>query len=495
MMVNEKLHNRGICVVIPTYNNVGTIADVVRQTLAVCMDVIVVNDGSTDGTAAVLRSMAGITLVDYKRNRGKGYALKTGFRKALEMGFAYAITLDGDGQHYPHDIPRLLKANQQHPGALIVGRRNMTGVQRSRGSRFANGLSNVWFYVQTGCWLDDTQTGFRLYPLRKLHGLALLTARYEAELALLVMASWHGVRLVSVPVDVYYPPRGRRVSHFRPWRDFMRISLLNTVLCLLAVVYGWPLRLLRWLADVVRTVYSVLFVLFFSCCVITPAVCLYVRTGRMTEGKRRRLHGVIYHALRFVMIRHGIPGTRFTYRVSPKVSFGQPTVIISNHQSHLDLACQLIFTPRMVVLTNQWVWHNVLYGCLIRHAEFYPVADGIDALMPRLRSLVARGYSIAVYPEGTRSSDGSIGRFHQGAFYMAQELGLDITPMCLYGPGRILPKGTYWLNRGPIHVEVGDPIGREALRRMGDVRGQASAMRRYYVRWYEQLCNEMDRYV
>ena len=173
--------------------------------------------------------------------------MKTGFKKALEMGFSYAITLDSDGQHYPSDIPLFLKANQEHPGALIVGARDLTGVVRSKGSDFANKFSNFWFYIQTGRKLDDTQTGYRLYPIKKLYGLSLLTSKYEAELELLVFSSWHGVELVQIPVHVYYPPREERVSHFRPGWDFFRITVLNTVLCFLAVVYGLPLRFFRWL--------------------------------------------------------------------------------------------------------------------------------------------------------------------------------------------------------------------------------------------------------
>ena len=119
----QTLHDRGICAVIPTYNNGGTIAAVVRETLNECRDVIVVNDGSTDNTSVELRSIEGITLVEYSTNRGKGYALREGFKRALEMGFSYAITLDGDGQHYPSDICHFLTANQKHPGALIIGSR------------------------------------------------------------------------------------------------------------------------------------------------------------------------------------------------------------------------------------------------------------------------------------------------------------------------------------------------------------------------------------
>ena len=491
----QTLHDRGICVVIPTYNNGGTITRVVRETLLECRDVIVVNDGSTDNTSSQLHQVEGITLIEYATNRGKGYALREGFKRALEMGFSYAITLDGDGQHYPSDICHFLTANQKHPGTLIIGSRRLEGVERSEGSKFANKFSNFWFWVQTGRKLPDTQTGYRLYPLKKLRGLSLLTSRYEAELELLVFASWHGTELVPIDINVYYPPREERVSHFRPGVDFARISVLNTVLCFLAVVYGLPLRLFRLLSNIVRTGYSLLFVLFFCFCLITPAVWLYVKIGKLTEKKRHNLHRLIYHATRFVMLRHGIPGTCFSYQVAEGVDFNKPSVIICNHQSHIDLACQLIFTPNMIFLTNQWVWHNPLYGLLIRNAEFYPVAEGIDALMPKLQSLVERGYSIAVFPEGTRSKDCSIGRFHQGAFYIAEQLGLNIVPMYLYGPGKILPKKTYHLRKGPIYIEVDEPITNAQLKAMGDTKSQASLLRRQYIEKYEQIANQIEQNV
>lgn len=486
----QRLNDRGICVVIPTYNNEGTITAVVQATLQECRDVIVVNDGSTDGTRDILHGMEGITLVEYAENRGKGYALKCGFRRALQMGFAYAITLDGDGQHYPDDIALFLKANQQHPGALILGSRQMDGIERSLGSRFANEFSNFWFYVQTGRRLADTQTGYRLYPLKKLHGLELLTSRYEAELELLVQASWHGIEIVPINIKVYYPPLAERVSHFRPIRDFARISVLNTVLCFLAVVYGLPLRLWRWLDCGVRTVYAILFTLFFSLGVFTPMVWLFGR-----RGLKLWIHRLIYRSMRFLMLRHGIPGTTFTYKISEEVDFNKPAVYICNHQSHLDLPCQLMLTPKMVILTKDWVWNNPLYGLIVREAEFYPVSTGIEQLMPKLKSLVERGYSIALYPEGTRSENCRIGRFHKGAFAIAEQLGLDVVPMFLYGPGRILPKKTYHLRRGPIYMELGRPVTRAELNKMGDLRTQAQAMRRHYIEKYEIIANRIEQNV
>lgn len=487
------MRDRGICVIIPTYNNDRTIADVIAGSQKECCDVIVVNDGSTDDTSDIIHQIEGITIVEYEQNKGKGYALRRGFECALQMGFSYAITLDSDGQHNPKDIHLFLKANQQHPGSLILGSRNLEGVELSKGSNFANKFSNFWFYIQTGRNLPDTQTGYRLYPLKKLHGLCLLTSRYEAELEMLVFASWHGVELIPIQIDVYYPPQEMRVSHFRPGADFARISVLNTVLCLLAIVYGLPLRLYRFFANIFRTVYSLLFVLFFCFIVITPIVWIYVKIGKMTEKKRRNLHKIIYYSTRFVMLKHGIPGTQFIYKKSADVNFDKPSVIICNHQSHLDLACQLIFTPNIVFLTNQWVWNNPLYGLLIRNAEFYPVASGIEDLMPKLRSLVERGYSIAIYPEGTRSKNCRIGRFHQGAFYVAEQLGLDIIPMCLYGPGKILPKKTYHLQKGPIYIEINSPITQEELKGMGDTKAQASHMRKIYIERYEQIANKIEQ--
>ena len=174
------------------------------------------------------------------------------------------------------------------------------------------------------------------------------------------------------------------------------------------------------------------------------------------------------------------------------MNFEHPHVIICNHQSHLDLLCQLIFTPNIIFLTNDWVWKNPFYGLLIRNAEYYPVADGIDSLLPKLRSLTERGYSIALYPEGTRSKDCRIGRFHTGAFYIAEQLGLDILPMCLYGTGRVLRKGTHHLNKGPIHIEVDSPILRDTLQKQGDLKQQASWMRKKYRTWFEQLSNRFE---
>ena len=231
-----------ICVVIPTYNNGGTLREVVERVLAYSTNVIVVNDGCTDDSKDILDSFGKrITVIDYGKNRGKGYALKQGFKKAKALDFDYALTLDSDGQHYPEDIPLFVKALEQHPGALIVGSRNLNQENMPGGNTFANKFSNFWFKVQTGLSLPDTQTGYRLYPLRRLP--KILSSRYEAELALLVFSAWRNIELVPIQINVLYPED--RVTHFRPFWDFFRISVLNTLLCLVAIVYGWPSRLIH----------------------------------------------------------------------------------------------------------------------------------------------------------------------------------------------------------------------------------------------------------
>ncbi len=491
--VRRTLRERGICVLIPTYNNVGTIRRVVEDALLYCADVFVVDDGSDDGTTEELETLETITLISYRRNRGKGYALKTGFRAALKAGFSYAITMDGDGQHFAKDIPAFLRANQDFPGSVIIGSRRLEGKERSGGSKFANQFSNFWFAVQTLHYLPDTQTGYRLYPLKKLYSFGLLTSRYEAELELIVFASWHGVELHSIPVDVYYPPREERVSHFQPGLDFTRISILNGFLCFLSVVYGLPLCLFRKLMTFLRTAWAFLFFVSTITVIFTPLVWLYVHIGKMTEHKRWKIHLLIYHAARFVTIHMGIPGVKFHYQVDPSVDLDKPAVYICNHQSHLDLVYLLSLTPRIIFLTKGWVWHNPLYGFLIHEAEYYPVMDGIGSLLPNFRSLVSRGYSIAIFPEGTRSQTLRVGRFHKGPFYVAEQLGLDIIPVYLYGTGRCLRKKEYHLNRTPVYLEVGKAWTQEELKKLGNVTEQSHFFHHQYIKHIEEINNQMEK--
>ena len=245
-----------VCAVIPTYQNAKTLLKVVADVHRVVDTVFVVDDGSNDGTAALLDKATGNErpekVLTHPKNCGKGAALKTGLTYARQQGFRYAVTVDADGQHRANDIPALLKAVEEEPDALAIGSRGLQHENMPAKSTFANRFSNFWFALQTLQRLPDTQSGLRVYPLRRLHGLRWMSARYEAELTLLVFSAWAGVKLLPVPVSVYYPPRDQRVTHFRPGRDFTRISVLNTLLCFLMVVYGWPRIFCRQIARGVK---------------------------------------------------------------------------------------------------------------------------------------------------------------------------------------------------------------------------------------------------
>lgn len=241
----ERARRLGCAVVIPTYNNDRTLGGVIAGVRRYCADIFVVNDGSTDRTAEVLASTEGIRTIAYARNRGKGYALRCGLRAAREAGFRYALTIDSDGQHYPDDIARFIERIERRPDTLLIGARNLTADNMPARNTFANRFSNFWYLVETGRRLEDTQSGFRLYPLRRLGRLRSLCSRYEFEVEVIVRAAWRGVEVENIPVRVYYAPEGERVSHFRPLRDFTRISLLNSVLVLEALLFYYPWRFFR----------------------------------------------------------------------------------------------------------------------------------------------------------------------------------------------------------------------------------------------------------
>ncbi len=205
--------------------------------------VIIVNDGSTDSTESILeRFPSGIHILQHTPNQGKGYALRKGFKYAIKCGFDNAITLDSDGQHFPDDLPKMIDAAIQHPGAVLMGTRNMEQEGVPQKSSFGNKFSNFWFKVETWITLPDTQTGFRLYPLQPLKKMHLFTRKFELEIEVIVRLAWKNVHFVSVPVRVKYDS-AERVSHFRPGRDFFRISVLNSLLVILAVLYYYPKKL------------------------------------------------------------------------------------------------------------------------------------------------------------------------------------------------------------------------------------------------------------
>lgn len=245
LLVKQKFKQLKCCVLIPTYNNAKTIENVITSTLDYCDEVILVNDGCTDNTAEILAKYPQLTIVTHPVNQGKGVGLRNGFKKAVESGFDYVISIDSDGQHYPSDFIVFLNKIEQEPGSLIIGARNMTVENVPTKSTFGNKFSNFWFWAETGISLPDTQSGYRLYPVQRLKKIWLFTTKFELEIEVIVKAAWRGIPVVSVPVSVYYAPQEERVTHFKASRDTTRISFLNAYLMILALAFWRPVMLLR----------------------------------------------------------------------------------------------------------------------------------------------------------------------------------------------------------------------------------------------------------
>ncbi len=237
------------CIIIPTYNNATTIEEVVNDVLKYTCDIIVVVDGSTDNTAAILNKFDTIDIVSYSKNVGKGWAIRKGFEKALTLGFDYAITIDSDGQHYADDIPFFIDALKQNPDSVVIGSRNIKADGMPSKNTFANKFSNFWFWAETNIKLPDTQSGFRLYPIKLYKSTRFFTRKYEFEIEVLVRSAWSNIKIIPIPIKVYYPPEEERVTHFRPLPDFTRISILNTVLVFITFLYIIPLKAFSYISN------------------------------------------------------------------------------------------------------------------------------------------------------------------------------------------------------------------------------------------------------
>ena len=234
------------CVIIPTYNNHKTLKRVIDGVSMYAEDIIIVNDGSTDTTSQILGEFPHLKHIHVPVNKGKGNALRLAFKHANELEFHYAITIDSDGQHFPEDIPVFIEAleNSEEKNILLIGARNMAQEGIPKKSSFGNKFSNFWFWVETGIWLQDTQSGFRLYPIKYTKKTKYYTRKFEFEIEAIVKAAWRGTLVQNVPVRVLYD-ENERVSHFRPFKDFTRISILNTWLVLVTFLIIKPRDLLR----------------------------------------------------------------------------------------------------------------------------------------------------------------------------------------------------------------------------------------------------------
>ena len=243
------------------------------------------------------------------------------------------------------------------------------------------------------------------------------------------------------------------------------------------------------LKNMLSLLYAFLFFLIMSI-VITLIGWTMFSFGRATEKKKLKYHQLLYRIANYVI--YHVPQVKTTFRNISGETFDKPGVIICNHQAHLDLMCIMMLTPKLVILTNDWSWHSPFYSRLIRYADYHPVSDGIEKAMGQLQEAIHRGYSIVVFPEGTRSPDCSIKRFHRGAFYLAEQLKLDLIPVMIHGAGHVLPKEEFMLRKGQIYIQVMPRITLDDNRFSKGYSPRAKEIRRYYQAEYKKLCDEIE---
>ncbi len=262
------------------------------------------------------------------------------------------------------------------------------------------------------------------------------------------------------------------------------------------IIFGWltkkkgqlrqvPLTLTRLIYTILSLTVFVVFVLFL----FTPFTLVYMLLGPNTEKKRYRFHRLIAAFMRTALKL--LPGVKFSLDNKYGETFEKPAVIIANHQSHLDLLCTIMLHPKVVLLTTDWVWKNPIYGLVIRYAEYYPVSDGYDKNVERLQKLVERGYSIVVFPEGTRSVTGDILRFHKGAFSLAQALHLDILPVFIHGASHVMPKNDIVLREGQLSVEIGERMPVDEVQSM-ESRALTSHFHKYYIQHFDEIRRQRE---
>jgi glycosyltransferase involved in cell wall biosynthesis len=209
-------------VVIPAYNHEQWIVDVIGKSLKLSIPVFVVDDGSTDTTHAKIMNIKDICLLHHSENRGKGAAILTGFAEASKIA-DWAITIDADGQHNPEDALKMIQSIPENERPIVVGmREGMVGKDVPWTSRFGRKFSNFWVWLSGGPRMMDSQSGFRIYPLPEAMGLNVIARRFQFEVEILAKAGWKKIPVLEAPVSVNYAPGTERISHFRPFIDFLR---------------------------------------------------------------------------------------------------------------------------------------------------------------------------------------------------------------------------------------------------------------------------------
>ena len=247
---------------------------------------------------------------------------------------------------------------------------------------------------------------------------------------------------------------------------------------------GKPRKVAWTLGRSLRTGY--IFVVFLLAMLGLSVWTFFLFLGGKTQRKQERFRNALMKTARLAL--KAIPGCPYTYSNPFGEDFSKPAVYICNHQSHLDVLAILALHPKAILMTNEWVWNSPFYGYLIRKAEFYPVMEGLEKNLEHMKDLVARGYSIVIFPEGTRSPDCRIQRFHRGAFLSARELGLPVLPLYIHGFGYALPKKDFLLRKAGLYLEVGKLFEVPE----GDIAAFTREVRHRYLDEYARIRRERE---
>jgi len=216
-----------VCALIPLHDNGRTVDSVVQRVREYIPDVIVVDDGSSDGGAETIQPFDGLVVLRHERNRGKGAAVKTGVEQARSRGFTHVLQIDADDQHDPDDIPRFLEAARADPTAVIAGERIFDDTVPGT-SVFGRRFGVFWYRLETGGHpLTDNQCGFRVYPMALFDRVRVRGNHMEFDSEILVRAVWAGLPVHGLATRVRYFPEGERVSSYRPFLDNLRFSILH----------------------------------------------------------------------------------------------------------------------------------------------------------------------------------------------------------------------------------------------------------------------------
>ena len=248
-----------ICVVIPTYNNARTVSEAVKDVLLnTSFPVLVVDDGSDTPVSGALYSWdvrnaletGRVRVERFEKNRGKGAALRFAIKELARQGYTHMMAMDADGQHFAREIHKLVELAKAHPWDLIIGERKLKSETVPTISKFGRKFSNFWVNYETGSQIRDSQSGFRLYPLLPVQNMRFLSRKYDFEIEVLIRLLWKGVHVREVEIDVYYPEKEARVSHFNKFWDNVRISVLNALLVTVSLLrtHATPRELANGLA-------------------------------------------------------------------------------------------------------------------------------------------------------------------------------------------------------------------------------------------------------